>query len=54
MVQNRNGHLFSGHCSRSTVVLNDIMFEIESEIRLFADDFVCYRHCRHIETPKGY
>ena len=36
----------AGHCSRSTVVslyINDIMVGIESEIRLFADDSVCYR-----------
>ena len=36
----------AGHCSRSIVVFlvyNDIMVGIESEIRLFADDCVCYR-----------
>ena len=29
--------------------INDIMSDIESEIRLFADDCVCYRHIKDIE-----
>ena len=35
------GHLFSLH-------INDIMSDIESEIRLFADDCVCYREIKDI------
>ena len=49
MVQSRNGHCFVW-CVRTVLgsllfplYLNDIMVEIESEIRLFADDCVCYR-----------
>ena len=46
-------------CSLYIQNVNDIMIGIESEIRLFADDCVCYRQIdsteiRHIETPKGY
>ena len=29
--------------------INDIMLDIESEIRLFADDCVCYREIKDIE-----
>ena len=29
--------------------INDITADIESEIRLFADDFVCYREINNIE-----
>ena len=29
--------------------INDIMSDIDSEIRLFADDCVCYREIRDIE-----
>ena len=29
--------------------INDIMSDIESEIRLFADDCVCYREIKDIE-----
>ena len=29
--------------------INDIMADIESEIRLFADDCVCYRKIKDIE-----
>ena len=29
--------------------INDIMADIESEIRLFADDFVCYREIKDME-----
>ena len=29
--------------------INDITADIESEIRLFADDFVCYREIKNIE-----
>ena len=29
--------------------INDIISEIESEIRLFADDCVCYREIRNVE-----
>ena len=29
--------------------MNDIMSDIESEIRLFADDCVCYREIKDIE-----
>ena len=38
--------------------INDIMSDIESEIRLFADDCVCYREIKDIEdtfeTSEGY
>ena len=30
--------------------INDIMSDIESEIRLFADDCVCYREIKEIEA----
>ena len=30
--------------------INDIMSDIESEIRLFADDCVCYREIKEIEV----
>ena len=42
----------TGHRSWSPVVslhINDIMSDIESEIRLFADDCVCYREIKDIE-----
>ena len=48
------------HCSWSIAVLlhiYDINTDIESEIRLFANDFVCYRKIknkRDIETSEGY
>ena len=29
--------------------INDIMSDIESEIKLFGDDFVCYREIKDIE-----
>ena len=50
MEQNLNGHLFYLVCRRALfsvhfvfLVYNYIMVGIESEIRLFADDCVCYR-----------
>ena len=39
----------SGHRSRSFAVFLDISFDIESEIRLFADDCVCYRGIKNEE-----
>ena len=42
----------AGHRSWSLVVflhINEIMSDIESEIRLFADDCVCYREIKDIE-----
>ena len=42
----------TGHCSRPLVILlhiNDITADIESEIRLFADDCVCYREIKDKE-----
>ena len=33
-----------------SLYINDIMVEIESEIRLFADDSVCYRQIESIEN----
>ena len=42
----------AGHCSLSTVFslyINDIMVGIEFEIRLFANDCVCYRQIDSIE-----
>ena len=35
----------AGNCSRPFVI-NDITADIESEIRLFADDCVCYREIK--------
>ena len=29
--------------------INDITSDIESEMRLFADDFVCYREIKNVE-----
>ena len=41
-----------------SLYINDISSDIESEIRLFADDCVCYREIkdekRHDETSEGY
>ena len=41
-----------------SLYINDISSDIESEIRLFADDCVCYREIkdekRHNETSEGY
>ena len=41
-----------------SLYINDIMVGIESQIRLFADDYVCYRQIDSTEdtskTPKGY
>ena len=35
--------------------INDITSDIESEIRLFADDCVCYREIKNVEdTMKRY
>ena len=38
--------------------INDITADIESEIRLFADDCVCYREIKgqrgYIDTSEGY
>ena len=61
MVQNRIGHLFCLVCRSSTVLgpllfslyINDIMVVIESEIRLFADDCVCYRQIDSIEDTSN-
>ena len=42
----------TGHCLGSIVVflyINDIMVDIDSEIRLFADDCVCYHQIHSIE-----
>ena len=39
----------SGHRSRSFAVFLDISVDIESEIRLFADDCVCYRGIKNEE-----
>ena len=44
----------SGHSSRPLAVLfvyknNDISVDIESEVRLFADDCVCYREIKNEE-----
>ena len=35
--------------SQFSLHINDIMSDIESEIRLFADDCVCYREIKDIE-----
>ena len=34
--------------------INDIMSDIESEIRLFADDCVCYREIKDIEDTLNF
>ena len=42
-----------GHRSRSilfSLYINDISSDIESEIRLFADDCVCYREIKNVEN----
>ena len=61
MEQNLNGHPFSLVCRRVFVLgrlffflnfslyINDTMVGIESEIRLFADDCVCYRQIDSIK-----
>ena len=36
-----------------SLYINDIIVEIESEIRLFADDCVCYRQTDSIETHRN-
>ena len=45
----------TGHHSRSFVFffINDIMSDIESEIRLYADDCVCYREIKDMAS-EGY
>ena len=42
MVLNQTGSLFS-------LYINDISADIESKIRLFADDCVCYREIKELE-----
>ena len=42
------GHLSWPHCC-SLCTINDIMSDIESEIRLFANDCVCYREIKDVE-----
>ena len=53
MEQNLNGHLFCQGTVLGPVLfslyVNDIMVGIESEIRLFADECVCYRQIDSIE-----
>ena len=57
MEQSLNGHLFCLGVPQGTVLdpllfslyINDIMVDIDSEIRLFADDCVCYRQIHSIE-----
>ena len=39
----------TGHRSWSLLHINDIVSDIESEIRLFADGCVCYREIKDIE-----
>ena len=44
-------------CGAFNLYTNNIIVGIDSEIRLFADDCVCYRQIdsvEDIETPKGY
>ena len=40
---------FSGHCCSFSLYINDILVSIDSQIRLFADDCVCYREIRTVE-----
>ena len=57
MEQSLNGYLFCLVYQQGTVLgpllfslyINDIMVDIDSEIRLFADDCVCYRQIHSIE-----
>ena len=56
MEQSLNGHLFLSGVRQGTVLgallfslyINDIMVDIDSEIRLFADGCVCYRQIHSI------
>ena len=34
--------------------INDITSDIESEIRLFADDCVCYREVKNVEDTRNF
>ena len=34
--------------------INDIMSDIESEIRLFADDYVCYHEIKDMEDTLNF
>ena len=45
----------TGHCPWSLVPLyiNDISIDIDSEIRLFADDSVCYREIEDTEDTQN-
>ena len=40
---------FSVHCCSPCIYINDIPVDIDSQIRLFADDCVCYRKIRTVE-----
>ena len=51
MVLNQTGPLLClvSHRASLSLYINDISADIESEIRIFADDCVCYREIKEIE-----
>ena len=53
-LQSLHGNLGPGSVSISPANINNSMVGIESEIRLFADDCVCYRQIDHIEDTSKF